>query len=278
MNKRKIMVMAMALAMCAILVVGGTLAYFTDDEQKTNTMVIGNVAINIEENVKVEDENGNWVYDEFVDDEFTMYPVDSDTVYEDLNAHYNKVVRTFNTSPSKDDAYIRTIILFEKNDLLPANYANQGNCCPPGLHFAYVSEAGRGACADGAISSGSTVEFDKDQVVTIEGEEYYVVVFTAADKAAIKYGESLHTINGVWMDKGIITEQIAGWGEDNKVNIIVYSQGIQTYDLEHDEAMEILGEVNQENLTKWLVDGYDVNGTNVDAANEAVINDFVNAD
>ena len=50
MNKRKILVMAMALAMCAILVVGGTLAYFTDTEQKINTFTAGEIDITLNEN------------------------------------------------------------------------------------------------------------------------------------------------------------------------------------------------------------------------------------
>lgn len=49
MNKRKIMVMAMALCMVAILAIGGTLAYFTDDDQNTNVFTMGNVDIVLDE-------------------------------------------------------------------------------------------------------------------------------------------------------------------------------------------------------------------------------------
>ena len=252
MTKRKILTLALAVCMVAILAIGGSLAYLMDDEHVTNTMVVGNVQINIEEHVKSEDGKS---YEDFKSDEFTLQPVAS-AVASGNNAYYNKVVRTFNTSNTKYDAYIRTIILFEVNDKLAADYVNEGNCCPPGLHFHYVGEPGPGACVDGKISSGSTAEFDKDLIVEIDGDKYYVVSFTAADKAAIKYDESLHTINGVWMDKGITSKTIDGWKDadetETKVEILVLSQGIQSEGLSHDEAMAALGEINKENVEAWF--------------------------
>lgn len=49
MNKRKIILLATALCMVAILAVGGTLAYFTDTDEKTNVFTIGRVDITLEE-------------------------------------------------------------------------------------------------------------------------------------------------------------------------------------------------------------------------------------
>lgn len=49
MNKRKILTLAMTLAMVAILAIGGTLAYFTDTDTKTNTFTVGNVDITLNE-------------------------------------------------------------------------------------------------------------------------------------------------------------------------------------------------------------------------------------
>ena len=242
--KKKILSLALVVAMIAIIA-AGSLAYFTDTDSETNTMVVGNIDIEIEENVK----NANGGYEPYKNDAFVLYPVANETVYEDLNAHYNKVVRTFNTSSSEDDAYIRTIVLFEKNDMLGDDFVGDGDEDIPGLHFAYVNDPGSGLCADGKYSRGSKTELLSD-TVTINGNEYYVVVFTDAKEEAIPYGDSLHTLNAVWMDANVTQEQVAGWGE--KVEIIVFSQGIQSYDLTHAEAMEALGEVNQENLTKWI--------------------------
>ncbi len=49
MSKRKILLMALALCMVAILAVGGTLAYLTDEEVKHNVFTVGNVDIDLDE-------------------------------------------------------------------------------------------------------------------------------------------------------------------------------------------------------------------------------------
>ena len=237
--KKKILALCLVVALMATAIAGATLAYFTDDEQVTNTMTIGNVEINIEENVK--NENGG--YEDYKDEKFVLYPIANDEVVNggNLNYYYNKIVRTFNTSPSKDDAYIRTIVLFEKNAQV-THKCSSG--CLYGLHFSYVNAPGSGACADGQLSRGSKNEVLKD-TVKIGDDEYWVVVFTDAEEKAIPYNESLHTLSGVWIDKDVTTEQMAGWGEDGDVDIIVLSQGIQAANLTHAEAMAELGTVNQ---------------------------------
>ena len=50
MSKRKILTMAMTIAMIAILAVGGTLAYFTDTDKATNVFTTSNVSIDLQEN------------------------------------------------------------------------------------------------------------------------------------------------------------------------------------------------------------------------------------
>ncbi len=47
--KRKILALVLCVAMLAIAVVGGTLAYFTDADEKTNTFTVGNVDITLTE-------------------------------------------------------------------------------------------------------------------------------------------------------------------------------------------------------------------------------------
>lgn len=49
MTKRKILALALTLCMAAILIVGGTLAYFTDTERKDNVFTVGNVDITLTE-------------------------------------------------------------------------------------------------------------------------------------------------------------------------------------------------------------------------------------
>lgn len=47
--KKKILVMALAFALAAILVAGGTIAFFTDTDAKDNTFKMGNVDITVDE-------------------------------------------------------------------------------------------------------------------------------------------------------------------------------------------------------------------------------------
>ena len=49
MSKRKIMLLAAALVMVAVLGIGGTLAYFTDEDEEINTFTVGNVDIDLDE-------------------------------------------------------------------------------------------------------------------------------------------------------------------------------------------------------------------------------------
>lgn len=59
MKKKTILVAAIAVMLVAALVVGGTLAYFTDKDDATNTFTVGNVKIDLNEQQKVE--NGGLV-------------------------------------------------------------------------------------------------------------------------------------------------------------------------------------------------------------------------
>lgn len=47
--KKKIFAIVLCMAMLAIAVVGGTMAYFTDNDEKTNTFTVGNVSIVLNE-------------------------------------------------------------------------------------------------------------------------------------------------------------------------------------------------------------------------------------
>ena len=54
MKKKTILMAAIAVMLVAVLVVGGTLAYFTDTKSATNTFTMGNVKIALDEQQKGE--------------------------------------------------------------------------------------------------------------------------------------------------------------------------------------------------------------------------------
>ena len=55
--KKKILALTLCVAMLAIMLVSGTLAYFTDTKDATNTFAVGNVEINLTESEWVDTEN-----------------------------------------------------------------------------------------------------------------------------------------------------------------------------------------------------------------------------
>lgn len=60
MSKKKILSLCLVIALAAVAVLGGTLAYFTDTAENTNTFTMGNVAITLDE-APVERVEDEWV-------------------------------------------------------------------------------------------------------------------------------------------------------------------------------------------------------------------------
>ena len=57
--KKKITAIFLCVALVAIAVVGASLAYFTDTDEATNTFAVGNVKIDLIEQQRVADKEGN---------------------------------------------------------------------------------------------------------------------------------------------------------------------------------------------------------------------------
>lgn len=64
MNKKKLTALAASLSLVAVVGIGATLAYFTDQASTQNTVSMGHVDIDLVEHQVTRDENGNWVNDE----------------------------------------------------------------------------------------------------------------------------------------------------------------------------------------------------------------------
>lgn len=61
--KKKITALCICIAMLAIALIGGTMAYFTDKEEKTNVFTVGNIDIELNEVAKVLDKDGKELND-----------------------------------------------------------------------------------------------------------------------------------------------------------------------------------------------------------------------
>ncbi len=96
--KKKVLTVALVVALIAIMV-SGTLAYFTADDEVTNTFTIGSVLIDIYEN------NEPTPSDTMTFEEPLVPIVDTETPSEDPG-YIPKAVKVKNTG--KNDAYVRT--------------------------------------------------------------------------------------------------------------------------------------------------------------------------
>jgi len=195
MNKKKLVSLCLVLALLVTAAVGATFAYFTDTEQANNTMTVGNVEINIDEFQKVD---GQW--QEFNDGDFTLYPVDWNKGVQNRN----KIVYTANVSSSEDDAYIRTIVLFEKNDVLPRDYEGQDDCCVPGLHFNYFEDAEATSVANGKTIHGAKTTKLED-AVTVNGKLSLVTDMPGTGRDANNDIKHMVDAGNVNNELGIIT-------------------------------------------------------------------------
>ena len=223
--KKKILSIALVLCLLAVAVIG-TLAYFTDTENETNVMTIGNVDITLHEIQKINDVDGDGQLDkeDFKDEDFVLYPISNEQGIQFVN----KQVDVENTSPSEDKVYIRTIVAIEDW------YAGDEDVL--GLHWRYFDQL---------------VNVKTYADVKIDGQEYDVLVFTNKTEEAYAKGEKQYSIGGVWLDKDLTQEQIAKYfGE--KVEILVLGQGIQAAGLTHEQAMTELGAITSENLSDWF--------------------------
>ncbi len=245
MNKRKILTLAMALCMVAILAVGGTLAYFTDADKDINVMTTGSVKIVQNETDRNGDayKDGQKLYPAvYLDEQGNPYnptaswegpktleefaSPDGTTMkmYTSINNEIDKVVSVTNTGDV--DAYVRTIVLFENTDDL----------CKGNLHVNYSSAIGH-----------------TNKVIKVGEQEYYAWIFTYKN-ALEPNATTMPSIKQVWLNPLTDSDWYKKLGEDQKLTIIALSQAAQTEGFTSAEQAlnTAFGEVNDANVTKWL--------------------------
>lgn len=208
MNKKKILSLCLVICLLATAVIGGTLAYFTDNDAKTNTFTVGDVKIHIDE--WMQNEDGEW---EVYEDLQKLAPIAQS------KAPANKLVETVNDG--SEDAYIRTFIT-----------------CPEELwdELGYGFQSGSNA-QDIVNEDGTTIhKLDKWSYVgpvDIKGESSYIFVCEHYD--AIPAGDSILSLTKVWVYENVDNADI---GENFEVK--VYSEAIQAENLTYEEAMASL--------------------------------------
>ena len=141
MSKRKILALASAVCMVAILAIGGTLAYFTSTDEATNTFTTGGVKINLIE----QERDGNGGLKEFTQGKVLMPIVGSaqdekDDLGQPVAANYvDKIVTIKNEGTSA--AWVRAY--FAIPSVLDDGFEESFNASMNILHFNFGNVDGR---------------------------------------------------------------------------------------------------------------------------------------
>ena len=211
---KKSFLMSLCILLCASLAIGGTMAYLQDTDSDVNVMTMGSVKIEQYET----DEHGDPFQNQ------PMYPAvyDGEAPAADNPGIVHKRVTVENTG--KSEAYVRTIFAFEHDK-------------------------------DGKIhiiknEDGAWDWIDMD-VMEIDGVPYDVWVANHTD--VLPAGETTaESLQQLYMDKTADNEHVEAFGAAYEV--LVLSQAVQTAGFENAEHAftEAFGEVDSDNLSKWL--------------------------
>ena len=234
MKKKTILVAAIAVMLVAALVVGGTLAYFTDTKDAKNTFTVGNVKIDLLEsglhrenagvangatsdselwsNVEKQGSNNTSPY-KAGDTFYTDDQIKADAAkYECKDVKlapgqsYHKMPYVVNTG--KNDAYIRIRVMF-----------------PADLDTAILNSS---MYTQTALNNKEfTMAYDDSGTVDRGGVKYNVYTFTRIDPLAAGEMTYWNVWGTVHMDSDVTNEEIARLIPGGTFNVLVEADAIQ---------------------------------------------------
>ena len=287
MNKKKLIALITCLMLIIAIAVGGTLAYFMDDENATNVFTIGNVEIDLVEEQR--DGNGGW---ETFEDGKILVPIvgsaQGEQEYFTMDGGVNefsipateaarnwvdKVVTVDNEGT--EDAYVR--VLFAYPEDMDAPTASE--------MMLHVNWSGK--------NPGSWSRTDPGVKVNVGGRDYNVYNFTYTEILEPGKTTNAPAIIGVYIDKRVDAhfENEAGdvvnyigdayyivytmgdaeakfcikEGEEEYPQILAISQGIQAAGFDSADAAltEGFGSIS-ENAQAWFSEAYEAKTAELD--------------
>ena len=237
MSKRKILALASAVCMVAILAIGGTLAYFTATDTEENTFTVGGVQIDLIEQQRGLDSDGTKkILVDFEDDKVLMPIVGSAQGEQEVvggvklptaKNYVDKIISIKNTG--KSEAYVRVFVA------VPTALQNGQTPNAPRfdvLHWNFNGDF----CADGQWTDEIVVA----NPTVINGVEYKI--YSRTYTTALKPGDTTRTpaYIGFYLDKTVDKNAdgkwTVDWGNgpevidyilDNGVKIPVFAQAVQ---------------------------------------------------
>ena len=203
--KKKITAICLCVALLAIAIVGATLAYFTDTDEATNTFTVGNVKIDLIEQQRTTDADGNktTTLEDFKQGK-KLYPIvgsaqgEKDALGMPTAKNYvDKMVTIKNTGSEK--AYIRAF--FAIPSALDDGYETF-NAGLNVLHFNFGNKVSNGVIAstegvEWQWTHGGKWNYYETVINDIKYNVYYADYYQAVDADATT--EQL--IQGVYLDK-----------------------------------------------------------------------------
>ena len=217
--KKRIVTIALVVALVAIAAVG-TLAYFTDTDEATNTFAVGNVSIDLIEKQRQADEDGNKTT-ALVDFEQNkkLYPIvgsaqgEKDALGMPTAKNYvDKIVTIKNTGSEK--AYIRAY--FAIPSALDDGYETF-NAGLNVLHFNFGNDA-NGATTEGnqwIWTHGSKWNYFETTIDGIAYNVYYADYYQAVDADAT----TEQFVQGVYLDKSFDIKDGKAYAFDKEITL-----------------------------------------------------------
>lgn len=234
--KKKIIALCLTVCLAAVAVVGGTLAYFTDTDEATNTFTVGSVKIEL---IEQQRNNKGTALVEFENDKVLMPIVGSvqgksATVggvsgLPTAENYVDKIITVKNTG--KSDAYMKVFVA------IPQVLDNVSDAAQNVLHFNFnpASQAEGEWTAEKLEAQGVTID---NVVYNIYSRIYTTVVTKDATTATPAY-------IGFYLDKDVdmnadgkytIDGEVINFDFEKGVIIPVFAQGIQAEGFESAEA------------------------------------------
>lgn len=216
--KKKILAMCLCVAMLAIAIVGGTLAYFTDTDAETNVFTTGNVAIDLIENFG--DNNPETLEKLMPGDqnaitkEVTVKNTGSESAYVRVHVAFPAILD--NGTPDLA-AYKNTLHWnFTKESVQEGQWSQLQNKDQVGPNANYPNWPGNG----GTYNTYTT---------EVDGITYNVYVITY--ETALAAGETTKTpaISQVYLDAAVTNKQMTDILEklDDEIQVLVFAEGGQ---------------------------------------------------
>ena len=209
--KKKILAMCLCVAMLAIAIVGGTLAYFTDTDTETNVFTTGDVAIDL---IEVFDaENAKLLPGIDIQKEVTIENTGSESAYVRVHVAFPAILD--NGTPELA-AYKNTLHWnFTKESVQEGQWSQLQNKDQVGSNGNYPNWPGNG----GTYNTYTT---------EVDGIAYNVYVITY--ETALAAGETTQTpaINKVYLDAAVTNEQMTGIIDAlGEIKVLVFAEGGQ---------------------------------------------------